>query len=198
MQNIKAIFILFFVLLSPTMKAQDSTDYYYQIPEYPSNYTAANVVARMVDGLGFRYYWGTEGLRAEDLSFQPSDSARTSQQTLDHIYSLVNIINNAVHLVPTVFPAKEESMTFEEKRNRTLAMLKEASEILKNSKEGDLAIFNMIFEGPNYSKEYPFWNEINGPIADALWHVGQVVSFRRSSGNPFNSKVSVLNGKLKD
>lgn len=39
---------------------------------------------------------------------------------------------------------------------------------------------------------------LNGPIADALWHVGQVVSFRRSSGNPFNSKVSVFSGKVRE
>ncbi len=46
--------------------------------------------------------------------------------------------------------------------------------------------------------EYPFWNNINGPIADAIWHVGQVVSFRRSSGNPFPKGVSVLTGKKRD
>lgn len=46
--------------------------------------------------------------------------------------------------------------------------------------------------------EFPFWNMLNGPIADALWHVGQVVSFRRSSGNPFNSKVSVFSGKVRE
>ena len=45
---------------------------------------------------------------------------------------------------------------------------------------------------------FPFWNIINGPISDALWHCGQVVLLRRSSGNPFNSKVSVFSGKLRD
>jgi hypothetical protein len=42
----------------------------------------------------------------------------------------------------------------------------------------------------------PFWNMINSPISDYLWHIGQVVSFRRSSGNPFNSKVEVFLGKI--
>ncbi|MFT5959604.1 MAG: hypothetical protein ACI8VJ_001363, partial [Polaribacter sp.] len=44
---------------------------YYQIPKMEESYTAQNTVARMVDGLGFRYYWATEGLRAEDLAYQP-------------------------------------------------------------------------------------------------------------------------------
>jgi hypothetical protein len=58
--------------------------------------------------------------------------------------------------------------------------------------------FKIIFKSNNGISEYPFWNNLNGPIADAIWHTGQVVLLRRSSGNPFNSKVSVLSGKLRD
>jgi hypothetical protein len=32
--------------------------------------------------------------------------------------------------------------------------------------------------------DHPFWHMINGPIADALTHVGQINSFRRLAGNP--------------
>ena len=46
--------------------------------------------------------------------------------------------------------------------------------------------------------EFPLWNLINGPIQDAVWHSGQVVAFRRASGNPINSKISVFNGKVND
>jgi hypothetical protein len=195
MKNQLLVFLLF---SSKLMMAQDSTDYFYQIPDYPSTYTATTVVARMVDGLGFRYYWATDGLRTEDLDFSPSEEARTSRETLDHIYSLIKNLNNAVHQVPTIFPSEKESLTFMEKREKTLALLKDISEILKKSQDEDLELFKMIFEGPSYSTEYPFWNELNGPLADALWHVGQVVTFRRSSGNPFNSQVSVLKGELKE
>jgi hypothetical protein len=30
----------------------------------------------------------------------------------------------------------------------------------------------------------PFWHLINGPMADALTHTGQISSFRRLAGNP--------------
>ena len=33
----------------------DTLPYYYEIPAAPEMYSAANVIARMVDGLGFRY-----------------------------------------------------------------------------------------------------------------------------------------------
>lgn len=40
----------------------------------------------------------------------------------------------------------------------------------------------------------PFWYLINGPIADALTHVGQISSWRRMAGNPQPKGVSVLWG----
>jgi hypothetical protein len=43
---------------------------------------------------------------------------------------------------------------------------------------------------------FPFWNAINGPLSDAIWHTGQIASNRRASGNPFNSKAQVFLGKL--
>lgn len=75
----------------------------------------------------------------------------------------------------------------------TLHHLQTASEILHKNTV-NLADLEMVFKNSSGSREYPFWNLINGPIADALWHVGQVVTFRRSSGNPLPSGVSVLQG----
>jgi hypothetical protein len=39
----------------------------------------------------------------------------------------------------------------------------------------------------------PFWHIINGPISDALTHVGQINSFRRLAGNP-TPKANVFVG----
>ncbi|NJM26707.1 MAG: hypothetical protein HC859_15745 [Bacteroidia bacterium] len=87
-------------------------------------------------------------------------------------------------------------MSFENMRELTLKNLKEASDKLRSSTDKDMESYVMTFKRGENKREFPFWNEINGPISDALWHVGQVVSFRRSSGNPFNSKVSVLTGTV--
>jgi hypothetical protein len=76
--------------------------------------------------------------------------------------------------------------------------IQKASQQLKLSTKNDLNEFKMVFQSGDKKTEYPFWNLLNGPIADAIWHVGQVVSFRRSSGNPINSKAEVLLGKLLD
>lgn len=169
-----------------------------EIPAYPDSFSAENVVARMIDGLGFRYYWATEGLRPEDLAFRPSAEARTSEETIDHILGLSNIIVNAVKQQPNVRSGEETSpLSFEVKRKQTLENLKTASDILKGA-EASLAAYPIVFVNGDKRSEFPFWNMINGPIADALWHVGQVVSFRRSSGNPFNGKASVFTGKVRE
>ena len=168
---------------------------YSEIPEAPSQYSAGGVVARMVDGLGFRYYWATEGLRKEDLAFKPSTEARTSLETIDHILGLsTTILNSALH--KTNEGNDFSGLTYDQKRELTLVNLKSAADIFRTSE--DLNEFTIVFKGSRGTSEYPFWNQINGPIADAIWHCGQVVSFRRSSGNPFNSKASVFTGKLRE
>lgn len=188
----KNIVILLWLLVSINVSGQDKP-YYYQIPESPANFTAASVAARMVDGLGFRYFWATEGLTEKDLTYSPSQDARTSMETLEHIDGLTKVLLNAVNKKITSGSGSNINLTFIELRQKTLEQIKQASEILKKT-DANLEDFDMIFERKNGNKEYPFWNLINGPIADAIWHVGQVVTFRRSSGNPLQKGVNVLEG----
>jgi hypothetical protein len=159
---------------------------YYEIPDYPESYTAGAVAARMVDGLGYRYYWATEGLRHEDLEYKPSETGRATSETINHIYGLSKVIRNNV--LENDKDKNESELNFEDQRKQTLLNFKLVSDALRNT--------NKPFQLDETS--VPFWNIINGPIADALWHCGQVVMLRRSSGNPFNSKVNLFSGKLKE
>jgi hypothetical protein len=190
--------VLFFCL-TQTLSASSIIDTlpYYQIPEAPEKITAEGIVIRMIDGLGFRYYWATEGLTPKDLAYKPTDKARTSEETIDHILGLSYIIAHAFQKKTNGKTGEETSpLTFEEKRRQTLENLKTVRDLLQNGTI-NLEESKIVFENGNKKTEYPFWNLINGPIEDAVWHVGQVVSFRRSSGNPFNGKASVLTGKVR-
>ena len=159
------------------------------MPDYPETYTAGTVAGRMVESLGFRYYWATEGLMQADLVYKPNEDVRSTLETIDHIYNLSLVIVNATLNKPN--SKKDVEMTFDELRIQTLLNLETAANILKAS--DDISQFKIIFE----TKEVPFWNEINGPISDAIWHCGQIASFRRNSGNPINPKVDQFNGKVK-
>lgn len=189
--------LLFFSILATININAQEKSFYYQIPEAPVNYTAATVAARLVDGLGFRYFWATEGLVEKDLSFKPTDKSRTTLETLEHIDGLTRVLFNAVSKKNNTGEGTKEKLSFVTLRERTLSQIKMASEILKQP-DTNLEELEMVFESKNGNKEYPFWNLLNGPIADALWHVGQVVTFRRSSGNPLPKGVSVLEGKKYD
>ena len=56
----------------------------------------------------------------------------------------------------------------------------------------------IIFLRDSKTTEFPFWNQLNGPIEDAVWHCGQIVVFRRASGNPISKKISVFTGKVNE
>ncbi|MEQ9376762.1 MAG: hypothetical protein RIG68_16355 [Imperialibacter sp.] len=191
---LKSLLFCTLVVASQALSAQTSNLPYYQIPDYPASYGPGTVAARMVDGLGFRYYWATEGLRAEDLAWSPGEEARSSMATVKHIHGLSQVIVNATRKQPNVGgePAPE---TFEALRKATLLNIQEASQKLLTASAADLESYQMVFGSGDKAQVYPFWNVINGPIADALWHVGQVVTFRRSSGNPLPKGVGVLEGK---
>ena len=171
-----------------TYQIQSQTDMtsklpYYEIPDYPESYTAGSVSARLLDGLGFRYYWATEGLNEDDLKYKPSAEARTNGETVEHILGLSKVIVNATLKKGNEGNDDVSEMAFAEKRQETLINIKTAADILRNSE--DISQYKLIFG----ELEFPFWNNINGPIADALWHCGQVVLLRRASGNPYNSKA---------
>lgn len=165
---------------------------YYEIPDYPEIYTAGSVAARMLDGLGFRYYWATEGLNEDDLIYKPSADARTTGETINHILGLSKVIVNATLKKGNDGNNEPTEMIFSDKRKLTLENLKTAADILRGSE--DISQYKLIFG----EREFPFWNNINGPIEDAVWHCGQVVLMRRASGNPYNAKASVFTGKVRE
>lgn len=192
----KIVFTSLLILLSMHgVFSQDELPFS-QIPEAEKDYSAVNVLSRMIDGLGFRYYWATEELRPDDLAFTPGNNGRNCEETLDHIAGLSNtILNAAKNQVNTRIDWSEYS--WEEKRAKTLSNFKEASDLFKQMKSKDLDKQKIIFERDGKRSEYPMWNLINGPIADAIYHTGQVVSYRRSAGNPQPAGVNVFKGTHK-
>ncbi len=169
---------------------------YREITKTADNFTAGTVTARLLDGLGFRFYWATDNLHEEDLSYKPVEEARTFLETVEHIYGMSMIIVNTARKEPTTPGKENEKLSFQEMRLRTLKNIEEASQIFLKLEGKALDGHKMVIKGSSSEVEFPFWNLINGPISDCLWHVGQLVSFRRSSGNPFSNEVSVLSGKV--
>jgi len=179
----------------PINEALDGKLPYSEIPAIAEKYTAGNVASRLVDGLGFRFHWATDGLRDEDLTFKPTKETRSTLETIEHIYEMSVMIKNAVTQTVNT-PYQSPRLPFNEIRKITLENFKVASSILRSSSDEDLTLYTLKFKQGGKLIEYPFWNHINGPISDCLWHTGQVVSFRRLSGNPISDKVNLLSGTI--
>ena len=183
--------IIYVFSLNVSSNAQSKVPYK-EIPSYPANYTQGKVISRMIDGLGYRFYWATENLRVLDLNFKPDTLARSTFETMEHIYGLSFMILNASknQVNERINP---DQMTANDLRSAILDNLKLASEAMALVE--DLDELNILFQGSTGRKALPFWHVLNGPLADAIYHTGQIVSFRRASGNPMNPKVNVFMGK---
>ncbi len=192
----KSCVLLIFTLLL-NVQAQDMELPYYQIPDYPEDYSSGNVVSRMIDALGFRYYWATEGLTKKDLEYRPSDEARSCLETLEHIHSMSKTIVNASDGTPNVRQENPPKLSFEELRRNTLENIKLASDKMRGKQAEEFEQSKVVFQSGDRESVYPYWNLINGMLSDCMYHTGQIVMLRRITGNPKNPKVSVFLGKLR-
>jgi len=146
-------------------------DYYYKIPDYPEKLSTTTVLTRMLDGLGFRFYWATEGLRAEDYSFRPAKDTMSIGELVMHVWQLMNWVSSGALKCPYRKPRSGEKA-----REQTLLIIHDLRNRMLNMSDEDLAKLRLGGK--------PFWNIINGPFSDALTHTGQINSFRRIAGNP--------------
>ena len=180
---------------SAIMEDQKSLLPYSNIGEYPDDYSSGNIIARMIDGLGYRYYWATDSLTETDLKYNISEDSRDTEFTLEHLYGLSKFILSVTSNDPTIREKKEDELEWNVKREKTLNNLKAASDKVRNLDEEAVSNLKIVFTRGDNVTELPVWHLINGPISDAIYHVGQIVSFRRASGNPLNPNVNVFMGK---
>lgn len=201
MRTLGLVFVFGFIFGLTTLKSQENKDMnlpYHSIPEAPEDYSSGNVLSRMIDGLGYRYYWASEGLRDEDLRYKPSEDARSTMETLQHIHGLAESVLKAAQDEPNIRPAVANEMDYETLRKSTLEQLMKASTVMRGKSAEEVSALKVVFQRGDKVTTFPYWNLINGQISDAIYHTGQLVSFRRTSGNPSNPGVSVFTGKTKE
>jgi len=165
---------------------------YDHLPEPPAEAPhAAAVLARLVDGLAFRYRWATDGLDAELLAFRPCDGWNLGE-LLDHLRFLARwMAQNAAaarHGTALVTypeacadlpdPSGDPGLYVEQTLTALVSLRTDLLAL------GDDGLNTIRLIGGNEPSEWPVWNMLNGPLADALTHVGQVSSWRKLAGSP--------------
>lgn len=157
---------------------------YRNIPSEPKAISSATILARFIDGLGFRYRWATEGLTNNEIDFRPDPTSMNMMELINHIYDLSEITNR---IFGGEKGAGDRPESFQGLRVATLIRIKDISQRLKRMTHSE-------FETTVNQSKTPFWYYLNGPIADALTHVGQITTWRRIAGNPQPKGVNVFKG----
>ena len=147
------------------------SNHYHTIPDCPDAVTASAIIARLLDGLGFRFRWATEGLAESDYTFLPSGGLISIGVMISHIWGLMNWIHMNVHGRALTRPD-----SIAEQREHVL-------EIITGLRRDIIAMNDEALRGVTIER-LPFWHLINGPISDAIGHVGQINVMRRLAGNP--------------
>ena len=185
----KLFLFLILLFLNSSMDNQEK-NYFYEIKKFDENYSKKAIVSRFVHSVGFRYYWATEGLRSEDLRYKPSETGINTRETLEHIYGLSIMIHNGFHNKEIKRSKSYPDLSYDELRGNTLDLLQNTVVLLENYSDDDFKNSKVLFG----KQSYDLYNLFHGPISDALYHIGQVVSYRRSSGNPIPKGVNHFMG----
>jgi FMN phosphatase YigB (HAD superfamily) len=109
-------------------------------------------------------------------------------EILKHVLHLAFMVQQVVRNAPE--RARFDSDDPEKLRQKTLDVLEEVRNELLLLEDDTLATHEVLRRD---GRRYPVWNIMNGPLADALTHVGQINAWRRLSGNP-TPPVDVFEG----
>lgn len=153
-----------------------------RVDRYPDRVDGPSVIARFIDGLGFRLYWATDGLTDRDYAYRACEGAKSIGEILLHVRGLASWM--CVKVIGDGAAAGDAPDDPAAQRDEALRLLLKLREHVAGLTDEQLAAVTL--------GEHPFWRLINGPLADAVSHVGQISYLRRAAGNPNPGKASVL------
>lgn len=166
-----------------------------EMESYPSQFSICTVLARMLDGLGFRYYWGTDGLSEADMHYDPGNGGRSMYKTLEHLYKMIDFTGCIIEGKAGTFPETASGYSFAELRQKTLERIEETRLLCLKLSEETLTHSRISIDFGGNLSEHSIWHLFNGPLTDAYFHLGQLTSFRRTLGKPIDPYVEPFWGK---
>ncbi len=152
---------------------------FFTIPDPPDSVSAGAILGRLADGIGFRYRWATEGISPADLPFRPAEGCMSLGELLSHVLELLSWLAQSLGMPPTYELLRSTDPDI--LRARTLELAAALSARFKTMPESEVAAVRVR---GSRGDRLPVWNIVNGPLADSLTHIGQILSWRRMAGSP--------------
>jgi hypothetical protein len=160
------------------------------LPPGSGNVSGSAVLVRLVEGIGFRFTWATEGLREPDLSFRTTPETMCIAEQAGHVLELVSWVAASAGAIPAGPQKPESPPPFPEVRQRVLEVLALLCARLAEMSDEEIGALHI----GSHAGPVPWPHIVNGPLADALTHIGQIAVLRRASGNPV-PKANVFLGR---
>lgn len=136
------------------------------IPEPPDAYTATTVIARLVQAFEYRFCRAVQGLDASHMDTSPIDGAMSLGELVSHIGDLASWTAAALSI-----ECEKPGTDLDAIQN----ILRQMAQKLDSMQDADL-------QDAKLGGTRDFWYAVNGPLADALTHIGQVNTYKRLMG----------------
>lgn len=151
---------------------------FYTIPDPPASMSAGAVLGRLADAIGFRFRWATEGMSDADMPCKPAPDCMSLAEQIEHICDLLGTV--AKNVGARQREPLAQGAGFPLLRPRVLDLAADLSARFKAMSDADIAGSTLKSRGDPKL----IWNMVNGPLADCLTHIGQILSWRRLAGSP--------------
>lgn len=168
--NLKIVLLFFSFFISALLFGQDNKVQlpYSEIPKYPRKSTTGIVMAKLIDELGYKYYWVTDSLLNDELKYT-FNSSNLPRVLLKSVHQISESIVNCTSEAEIKQGKKIEEFSFADYRINTLLNLKGASNnIIEN---GEASLFLN-------------WDLFIKSIASSDAYCDQIIQFRENNGNP--------------
>jgi len=153
---------------------------YRKIPKYSEDINYGFVMSRIIDELGYTYYWASEGLNKEDYVNEHGSK--------NILYALLENIDQVSYIIASLALNDPISgniyveKSLNELREKTLFNLKNTSNKLYLTED---------------TANLPLWGILSKPISDVKWYIDQIISYRRKNGIPCDERIDPLNKESK-
>ena len=159
-------------------------------PQDPTH--GLEALARLLEGLGFRLRWACEGLTEEDCAETPIPGTWSIGEQIAHVVVLVRFGRRALEEGQAPWEGEDPAynhplgyMHALEEISQTIGLLRKYPERLSTA---------TLSAGPEHL--FPAAYLVNGPWADALTHVGQIIVLRKAIGKPAPAVQPFLGRRL--
>lgn len=158
------------------------------IPEDPAQFNGSLVLQRMVDAILIRYTIATKDISEEAINYRATPESMSMIELQKHILLLILWVSKSLDME---IESKERAETFQQFEEQIKETASNLSEHIGTLTDKQLSTKTIYLKRAD--THYSIWYMINGPISDAIHHIGQIITWRRICGNPI-AKISPFTG----